>query len=192
MVVSTAAGAVGTVASQIAKLRGCRVVGLASTASKCRWLVDDVGLDAAIEYRSPDALASGFARHCPNGIDVYFDNVGGAVLDTALAHLAMHARVVMCGALASYDPTEPPPGVTNLFKLVTQRATMAGFMVTDYVPEYPAAAAEIADWIGSGRLRPVEDVRDGIDETPRAFCDMFRGVNRGKLVVRLAAAAERA
>jgi len=192
VVVSTAAGAVGTIASQIAKLEGCRVVGLASSEDKCRWLVEEVGIDAAIDYRSPEGLAAGFARHCPNGIDVYFDNVGGAVLDAALAHLAMHARVVMCGALASYDPTRPAPGVTNLFKLVTQRASMAGFMVTDHVAEYPAAVTQLADWIVSGRLRPIEDLREGIEATPRAFCDMFRGGNRGKLVVRLSAAAERA
>jgi NADPH-dependent curcumin reductase CurA len=188
VVVSTAAGAVGSVAAQIAKLRGCRVVGLASTAAKCDWLVRELGLDAAVPYRDPGALEAGLAQHCPDGIDVYFDNVGGRVLDAALARLALGARVVMCGALAAYDGTDPAPGPVNLFKLVTQRASMAGFMVTDYVAEYAAAAAELAGWIGSGQLRAVEELRDGIEATPGAFCDMFRGVNRGKLVVRLDAA----
>jgi hypothetical protein len=188
VVVSTAAGAVGMIASQIAKIRGCRVVGLTSTEAKCRWLVDHLGLDAAIEYREPGVLAAGLDRHCPNGIDVYFDNVGGRVLEAALARLAMGARVVMCGALASYEGGDPVPGPTNLFKLVTQRATMRGFMVTDYVSEYPAAVAELAGWIASGQLHPVERMLDGIEQTPRAFCEMFRGVNLGKLVVRLDAA----
>jgi hypothetical protein len=191
VVVSTAAGAVGTVASQIAKIRGCRVIGLASTEAKCRWLVDALGLDAAIEYPKPGALEAGFARHCPDGIDVYFDNVGGRVLEAALEHLAPKARVVMCGALASYDAVRPESGPRNLFKIVTQRATMQGFMVTDYVAEYPAATAELAGWIAQGRLRPIEQVLDGIERTPQAFCDMFRGANQGKLVVRLAAAQEK-
>jgi len=188
VLVSTAAGAVGTVAAQIAKMRGCRVVGLASTEAKCEWLVRELGLDAAVPYRAPEILDAGLARHCPDGIDVYFDNVGGRVLDAALARLAVGARVVMCGALAAYGGAEPPPGPVNLFKLVTQRATMRGFMVTDYVAEYPAAAAELAAWIASGRLRAVEELRHGIEATPGAFCDMFRGINRGKLVVRLDAA----
>ncbi len=187
VVVSTAAGAVGTVASQIAKLAGSRVVGLTSTEAKCRWLVDDLGLDAAVAYRDPGTLEAGLDRHCPGGIDVYFDNVGGRVLDAALARLAIGARVVMCGALASYEAAGAP-GVTNLFQLVTRRATMRGFMVTDHVAEYPAAVSELAGWIAAGRLRPVEQVLDGIEETPRAFCAMFRGSNRGKLVVRLDAA----
>jgi NADPH-dependent curcumin reductase CurA len=190
VVVSTAAGAVGSVAAQIAKIRGCRVVGLASTEEKCRWLVDELGLDAAVEYRSPGSLEAGLDRHCPDGIDVYFDNVGGRVLDAALQRLALHARVVMCGALASYDAVEPPPGPRHLFKVVTQRASMQGFMVTDYVSEYPAAVAELSEWIAQGRLRPAEQVVEGIEHTPRAFCDMFRGVNRGKLVVRLPATGE--
>jgi NADPH-dependent curcumin reductase CurA len=188
VVVSTAAGAVGTVAAQLATLRGCRVVGLTSTEAKCRWLVEHLGLDAAVVYREPGTLEAGLDRHCPDGIDVYFDNVGGRVLDAALARLAIGARVVMCGALAGYDPAAPTDGVTNLFQLVTRRATMRGFMVTDYVAEYPAAVAELADWIASGRLRPVEQIVDGIAQTPQAFCDMFRGANRGKLVVRLDAA----
>jgi hypothetical protein len=190
VVVSTAAGAVGNVAAQIARIRGCRVVGLTSSEAKCRWLTETLGLDAAVAYRGAGALEAGLDRHCPDGIDVFFDNVGGRVLDAALARLAVGARVVMCGALAAYDGAAPAAGPRNLFKLVTQRATMRGFMVTDYVAEYPAAVAELAGWIAAGRLRAAEHVHRGIEETPRAFCDMFRGVNRGKLVVRLAAAEE--
>lgn len=183
VLVSTAAGAVGSVAAQIARIRGSRVIGLTSSDDKCRWLVDDLGLDAALNYRSDEGLAAGLARLCPDGIDVYFDNVGGATLDTALAHLRIGARVVMCGGLAGYNDTTPLPGPLNMFKIITQRALLQGFMVTDYVAEYPAAIAELAGWLKEGRLRGAEEVVEGIEQTGPAFCRMFAGGNRGKLVV---------
>ena len=186
VLVSTAAGAVGSVASQIAKIEGCRVIGLTSTEAKCRWLVDELGLDAAIDYRTPGSLEAGLDRHCPDGIDVYFDNVGGDLLDTALGRLRERGRVVMCGSLSSYDTVEPRPGPQNMFKVITQRATLKGFMVTDYVAEYPAAIEKLAGWLADGRLKAAEEVVDGIERTPQAWCDMFRGKNRGKLAVRLA------
>jgi NADPH-dependent curcumin reductase CurA len=185
VLISTAAGAVGSVAAQIAKIQGGRVIGMTSTDEKCRWLLDELGIDGAINYRSEGGLAAGLAEKCPDGVDVYFDNVGGATLDTVLAHLAERARVVLCGALATYNTTEPVPGPYNMFKLITQRATMAGFMVTDYVEQYPQAIEQLTAWLKSGRLKNAEDVVVGIENTAAAFCKMFAGGNRGKLVVRL-------
>ena len=188
VLVSTAAGAVGSVAAQIARIRGGRVIGLTSSDEKCRWLVERLGLDGAIDYRAPEGLEAGLARHCGEGIDVYFDNVGGATLDTVLAHLRPGARVVMCGALASYNEAKPLPGPYNMFKIITQRALLQGFMVTDYVGEYPAAIQELTGWIKEGRLQGAEEIVEGIAQTGPAFCRMFAGGNRGKLVVRVAAA----
>jgi NADPH-dependent curcumin reductase CurA len=185
VLVSTAAGAVGSAAAQIARIHGARVVGTTSTDEKCRWLVEELGLDAAINYRAAGGVAAGIARHCPNGVDVYFDNVGGSTLDTVLLHLNLGARVVLSGALAAYNASEPVPGPLNLFKLVTQRALMKGFMVTDYVAEYPAAIAEMTEWLKAGRLKNAEEVVEGIENTGAAFCRMFAGGNRGKLLVRL-------
>ncbi|MBM4245807.1 MAG: NADP-dependent oxidoreductase [Deltaproteobacteria bacterium] len=183
VLVSTAAGAVGSVAAQIARIRGSRVIGLTSSDDKCRWLVEELGLDGAINYRAGEGLETGLSRLCPDGIDVYFDSVGGATLDTALAHLRIGARVVMCGALAGYNDTKPLPGPFNMFKVITQRALLQGFMVTDYVAEYPAAIDELAGWLKEGRLRGAEEVVEGIEQTGPAFCRMFAGGNRGKLVV---------
>jgi hypothetical protein len=188
VLVSTAAGAVGSVAAQIAKIHGCRAVGLTSTDEKCRWLVEELGLDAAINYRQPGGLEAGLARHCPDGVDVYFDNVGGRTLDTVLAHLRIGARVVMCGALAAYNEAEPIPGPYNMFKIVTQRATLKGFMVTDYVAEYPAAIQQLTTWLKEGRLMNAEEMVEGVENTGAAFCRMFAGGNRGKLVVKVATA----
>jgi NADPH-dependent curcumin reductase CurA len=188
VLVSTAAGAVGSVAAQIAKIHGCRAVGLTSTDEKCRWLVEELGLDAAINYRQPGGLEAGLARHCPDGVDVYFDNVGGRTLDTVLAHLRIGARVVLCGALAAYNEAEPIPGPYNMFKIVTQRATLKGFMVTDYVAEYPAAIQQLTTWLKEGRLMNAEEMVEGVENTGAAFCRMFAGGNRGKLVVKVATA----
>jgi len=188
VLVSTAAGAVGSAAAQIARLHGARVVGTTSSDEKCRWLVDELGLDAAINYRSAGGVEAGIARHCPNGIDVYFDNVGGSTLDTALLHLNIGARVVLSGALAAYNESAPVPGPLNLFKLITQRALMKGFMVTDYVAEYPTAIAQMTEWLKAGRLKNSEEVVEGIENTGAAFCRMFAGGNRGKLLVRLESA----
>ena len=183
--ISTAAGAVGSAAAQIAKIQGARVVGMSSTDEKCKWLVDDLGLDAAINYRADGGVEAGIKRHCPEGVDVYFDNVGGETLDIVLAHLREKARVVLSGALSTYNSSEPAPGPYNMFKLITQRATMKGFMVTDYVEEYPAALAELTTWLKAGKLKNAEEVAVGIENTGPAFCRMFAGGNRGKLVVRL-------
>ncbi len=187
VLISTAAGAVGSTAAQIAKIKGARVVGMTSTDEKCAWLTEHLGIDGAINYRAEGGVEAGLARQCPQGVDVYFDNVGGETLDTVMAHLNPGARIVLSGSLATYNTTEPMPGPYNMFNLITQRATMAGFMVTDYVEEYPAALEEMTAWLKDGRLKDAEDVVVGIENTGPAFCKMFAGGNRGKLVVRLEA-----
>ncbi len=185
VLISAAAGAVGSVAAQLARIQGGRVVGMTSSGEKCRWLRDALGVDAAIDYRAAGGLDAALREHCPGGVDVYFDNVGGEILDTVMAHLRERARVVLCGAVSTYGATAPVPGPRNMFKLITQRATMAGFMVTDYVGEYPQAIEQMTAWLKSGQLANAEDVVLGIENTAAAFCRMFASGNRGKSVVRL-------
>ena len=184
VVVSGAAGAVGTVVGQVAKLKGCRVVGIAGGEEKCRFLVDALGFDAAIDYKREDVRAA-LRQHCPKGIDVYFDNVGGEILDAALANLALHARVVICGAISQYNATETTPGPRNLFQAIGKGLTLRGFIVG----QYPDLAAEdrerAAGWLAEGRLTSDETVREGLDAAPQAFIDLLAGANTGKMIVRL-------
>jgi NADPH-dependent curcumin reductase CurA len=187
VLVSAAGGAVGSVAGQIARLLGARTVGVSSGAEKCRRLVSELGYDAAL-----DRLAPGFdaelARACPAGVDVYFDNVGGPLLQSVLAHINVGARILMCGAVASYNAASPLPGPNNLFQIVTKQARMQGFMTHLSAARYEEARAVLSGWIDAGKLRVPEYRLDGIESTPKAFCDLFRGANFGKTVVRLAAA----
>ncbi len=188
VVVSGAAGAVGSVAGQIARIKGCRVVGIAGGQEKCSWLLDELGFDAAIDYKQGD-LRSQLRRHTPDGIDVYFDNVGGETLDEALRRLARGARVVICGAISGYNAEEPPPGPANYMQLLVMRASMAGFLVFDYASRYEEARAELAGWLRSGELQSREDVvRGDIGDFPEVFLRLFRGENTGKLVLALPAA----
>ncbi len=183
VLVSTAAGAVGNVACQMAKILGCRVVGTTSSDEKCRWLVDELGIDAAINYKAPGGVAAGLDEHCPDGVDVYFDNVAGDTLDQTLARLKQGARVILSGALAAYDRVEPPPGPRNMFKVITARALLQGFMVTDQVERYPEGIAQLSAWLREGKIKNVEQMIHGVENTGDAFCQMFRGGNRGKLVI---------
>ena len=186
VLVSGAAGAVGSVVGQLAKIRGCRVVGIAGGPEKCAWLVDELGFDAAIDYRAED-VGKAVRRHAPDGIDVYFDNVGGAILDAALARLRRGARVVICGAISTYNATERPPGPANYLSLLVNRARMEGFVVFDFADRYAEAAAAMARWLGEGKLRSREDVvRGGVADFPEVFLRLFRGDNTGKLVLQIA------
>lgn len=192
VVVSAAAGATGSVAGQIAKLKGCRVIGIAGGSEKCAWLTGELGFDAAIDYRagqSPGtAVATGLREHAPDGIDVYFDNVGGGILDACLARLARHARVVICGAISTYNATEATPGPSNYMSLLVNRARMQGFLVFDYADRFPAAAEEMAGWLRDGRLHAREEiVTGGIGAFPEALLRLFRGENTGKLVLEVRA-----
>lgn len=185
VLVSAAAGAVGSVAGQIAKLKGCRAVGIAGGPEKCGWIVDELGFDAAIDYKSED-VADALRRHCPEGIDVYFDNVGGEVLDAALARLARNARVVICGAISQYNNIGSMRGPSNYMSLLVNRARMEGFVVIDYIARYPGAIREMAGWIADGRLKAREDVVEGFERFPEALAKLFKGENVGKLVLKVA------
>ena len=184
VVVSGAAGAVGTVVGQLAKIKGCRVVGIAGGAEKCRYLVDELGFDAAIDYKREDVRRM-LREHCPKGIDVYFDNVGGEILDIALAQLAMHARVVICGAISQYNATEGVKGPANYLSLLVNRARMQGMVVFDYASRYGEAAREMGAWLAQGRLKSREDIVEGFDTFPEALLRLFRGANTGKLLLKI-------
>ncbi len=184
VVVSGAAGAVGTVVGQVAKIKGCRVVGIAGGAEKCRWLVEELGFDAAIDYKSGD-VRKALREHCPKGIDVYFDNVGGEILDIALSQLAMHARVVICGAISQYNATEGVKGPSNYLSLLVNRARMQGMVVFDYAPRYGEAAREMGLWLAQGKLTSREDIVAGFDTFPDALLKLFRGENTGKLLLKI-------
>lgn len=184
VVVSGAAGAVGQVVGQIAKIKGCTVVGIAGGADKCRYITDDLGFDAAIDYKSED-VKEGLRRHCPKGIDVYFDNVGGEILDAALSRLAMHARVVICGAISQYNNTEPVRGPANYLSLLVNRASMTGMVVFDYAAHYAEAASEMAGWMQQGKLKTREDIVEGLETFPETLLKLFKGENTGKLILKV-------
>ena len=186
VVVSAAAGATGSVVGQIARLVGCKVIGIAGGPEKCRRLVESLGFDAAIDYRSED-VAARLRETCPAGVDVYFDNVGGAILDAALANLAMRGRVVVCGAIASYNDPAGPPGPRNYLNLIIKRGRMEGFLVMDFAPRFPEAVARLAEWLREGQLKDEVDVVDGLENAPAALARIFTGANRGKQLVRVAA-----
>jgi len=187
VVISGAAGAVGTIVGQIAKIKGARVVGIAGGADKVRYLTEELGFDAAIDYKSEDVSAA-LKQHCPKGIDVYFDNVGGDILDAALAQLAFGARVVICGAISQYNNTTPIKGPSNYLNLMVKRATMRGVMVSDFYPRAMEAAMVMGGWIMSGKLKSREDIVEGLENFPEAFQKLFTGENNGKLILKVAAA----
>jgi NADPH-dependent curcumin reductase len=185
VVVSGAAGAVGSVAGQIAKLDGCRAIGIAGGEEKCRWLLDDLGFDAAIDYRSEDVRRA-LRGHAPDGVDVYFDNAGGEILDAVLTRLARGARVVICGAVSQYNATGAVRGPSNYLSLLVARASMTGMVVFDYADRYAEAAAEMAGWLRDGRLTTREDVVEGgVEAFPETLLRLFRGENIGKLVLKV-------
>jgi NADPH-dependent curcumin reductase CurA len=183
VLVSGAAGATGSVAGQIAKAHGCRVVGTAGSDEKCRAVVEEYGFDACINYRDED-LRARVRETCPDGIDVFFDNVGGDVLEVALNNLALHARIVICGAISQYDGGAPR-GPRNYMQLVIRRAKMQGFLVFDFADEYQQAISDLARWVNEGRLRADVDVVEGFAQVPTAFRRLFTGDKRGKNAVRL-------
>ena len=185
VVISGAAGAVGSVAGQIARIKGCRVVGIAGGKEKCQSLVDELGFDGAIDYKNEDVLA-GLKRECPNGVNVYFDNVGGDILDVVLSRLAPKARVVICGAISQYNNTSPVKGPSNYLSLLVNRARMEGIVVFDYADRYPVAIAELAAYLKDGRMKSREDVVKGIETFPEALVKLFTGANFGKLVLQVA------
>jgi NADPH-dependent curcumin reductase CurA len=182
--VSGAAGAVGSMAGQIAKLKGAaRVIGSAGSDEKVRWL-REIGFDAAFNYRAGSVVEQ-LREAAPHGIDVYFDNVGSDHLDAALVILNNHGRVAMSGAIAHYNSTEPPVGPSNLGLVITKRLTMRGFIVTDHQHRMPDMIADVSAWLRDGKLSHAETVVDGLEHAPDAFIDLLRGANTGKMIVRL-------
>jgi NADPH-dependent curcumin reductase CurA len=184
VLVSGAAGAVGATVGQIAKLKGCRAVGVAGGPEKCRMLTEEFGFDAAIDYKSDD-LRAALKEKCPDRVDVYFDNVGGEVLDAALGRLSRGARIVICGAVSQYNESSMR-GPSNYMALLVRRARMEGFVVFDYAARYGDAARELGGWMGEGKLKSVEHVEDGIETFPDTLLKLFRGENKGKLCLKVA------
>ena len=185
VVVSGAAGAVGQMVGQIAKIKDCRAVGIAGGPEKCGYVVDDLGFDAAIDYKSED-VAEALAKHCPDGIDIYFDNVGGEILDAALERLARRARVVICGAISQYNATDGMRGPANYMSLLVNHASMTGFVVSDYIDRWGEAGKEMAGWLAAGKLKTREDIVDAFQTGPDTLLRLFRGENTGKLVLAVA------
>ena len=187
VVVSGAAGAVGQTVGQLAKIKGCRVVGIAGGAAKCEWVVKELGFDACIDYKaSPSSVREGLKAHCPKGIDIYFDNVGGDILDQALAKITRGARIIICGAISQYNNTTPIQGPKNYLSLLMNRGMMQGMVVFDYVDRFPIAIAEMAGYLKDGRMKSKEDVVSGIDTFPETLLKLFNGENFGKLVLKVA------
>ncbi|MCO6056886.1 NADP-dependent oxidoreductase [Pseudomonas sp. MOB-449] len=186
VLVSAAAGAVGSLVGQIAKIQGCRAVGIAGSDEKCRWIVEELGFDAAINYRTAPDLAAAIGAACPAGVDVYFDNVGGEVLDATLLNLNKDARIVFCGAISSYNQSGPVPGPFNFWQILARSATLEGYLVSDYLERFPEGIAQMREWVRDGRIRFREQIIDGLENTLEAFNLLFAGRNEGKLLVRLA------
>ena len=192
VVVSGAAGAVGQTVGQLAKIKGCRVVGIAGGAAKCEWVVKELGFDACIDYKADvpggGAVRAGLKEHCPKGVDIYFDNVGGEILDQVLAKIARKARIVICGAISQYNNANsmPAAGPRNYLSLLVNRARMEGIVVFDYADRYPVAIAELSGYLKDGRMKSKEDIVQGLDTFPETLNRLFKGENFGKLVLQVA------
>jgi NADPH-dependent curcumin reductase CurA len=184
LIVSAAAGAVGSLVGQIGKLKGCRVIGIAGTEEKCSWITKELGFDAAINYKT-ESVRGRLKELCPSGIDIYFDNVGGEILDAALGELNLHARVVICGMISIYNSTKPVPGPYNFARIITKRALVQGFIVTDYFDRMTEALTDLMSWYSDGKLKYREHIVDGLENAPTAINKLFDGTNKGKLIVKI-------
>jgi len=193
VVVSGAAGAVGQTVGQLAKIKGCRVVGIAGGPEKCAWAIKELGFDACIDYKAPapsgaassDSVKSGLKEHCPKGVDIYFDNVGGNILDAVLTRINRKARIIICGAISQYNNTTPVKGPANYLSLLVNRARMEGIVVFDYTERFPVAVAELAGYMKDGRMKSKEDVVFGLPTFPETLLKLFNGENFGKLVLQV-------
>ena len=185
VLVSAAAGGTGSTAAQIAKIKDCRVIGMAGGPEKRRWLMERLRLHGAIDYRSED-IDERLKTLCPEGVDVYFDNVGGRTLEIVLDRMATWGRIVLCGMISDYDHERKPPGSANLFNLITRRVRMEGFQIADYAPRFKDARRQLSAWLATGALRSWEDVHEGFENIPRTFLGLFSGANVGKAMVKLA------
>ena len=184
VVVSGAAGATGSIAGQIAKIKGCKVIGTAGGAEKCRWLTEEANFDAAIDYKSAN-LSKSIRELCPDGINVVFDNVGGEFLDVSLAQIAQKGRIVVCGAISRYNEEVLPPGPTNYMALIIMRARMEGFIVLDYVSKFPEAVEELKGWVKEGKIVYKEDIQEGLENAPATLVRLYTGQNVGKQLLKV-------
>jgi NADPH-dependent curcumin reductase CurA len=183
--VSAASGAVGSVVCQIAKLKGCYVTGSTGSDAKVSWLLEEAGVDAAFNYKKVDNVITEVGRHCPKGIDVYFENVGGVHLQAALEYMNTFGRIVMCGTISGYNATEPVPGPSNLFYVTTKQLTVQGFIVRVHLAKLPQFHADMVRWIADGKIKWKETIVDGLENAPRAFIGLFKGENIGKMIVKV-------
>ncbi|MDB4285937.1 NADP-dependent oxidoreductase [bacterium] len=184
VLVSGAAGAVGSIVGQIAKIKGCRAVGIAGGPEKCKYIIEELGFDAAIDYKN-ESIKDGLKRTCPDRVDVYFDNVGGDILNTVLTRINMHARIPICGAISQYNSTEETKGPSNYLSLLVNRARMEGFVVFDFAKKYSTGAMEIAGWMAQGKLKAQTHVEEGIENFPEVLLKLFTGDKKGKLVLKV-------
>lgn len=184
LVVSAAAGGVGSLVGQIGKIKGCKVVGIAGSDEKCDWITNELGFDAAINYKKENVSQS-LSHHCPDGIDIYFDNVGGEILDAVLDQINLHARIVLCGLISQYNASEPVLGPHNYVNILYKRARIEGFIVLDYLDRVMEAMTDLGTWLFEGKLQYNVDIVDGLENAPEAVNMLFDGSNRGKLVVKI-------
>jgi len=182
--VSAAAGAVGSIVCQIAKLKGCYVVGSAGSDEKVAWLVEEAGIDAAFNYKTTDDVIAEVGRHFPEGIDVYFENVGGVHLEAALEHMNINGRIVMCGMISTYNDVKPVPGPVRLSYVISKKLTMKGFIIMDHFDKLGPFFADMGKWIADGKIKWKETIVDGIENAPEAFIGLFKGANFGKMIVK--------
>ncbi|MBE9049167.1 NADP-dependent oxidoreductase [Nostocales cyanobacterium LEGE 11386] len=184
VVVSAAAGAVGSMVGQIAKIKGCRAVGITGSDEKCRWLTQELGFDAAINYGTAD-LEGAIAQACPDGIDVYFDNVGGSILDAVLTKINLNARIPLCGFISNYNTTEPVPGPYNFAQILMKRALVQGFIILDYFPRWSEGIQEMGQWLEQGKIKYALEMVEGLENAPSAVLKLFNGNKKGKLVIKV-------
>lgn len=184
VVVSAASGAVGSIVGQIAKIKDCRVVGITGSDEKCQWLLEELGFDAAINYQTADLIPA-LAKSCPNGIDIYFENVGGAILDAVLTQVNLNARIPLCGLISTYNSQEPVPGPYNFSQILMKRVLVQGFIVSDYVQQWDVAFREIGQWIQEGKIKYNQEIVKGLENAPKAILKLFDGNKMGKLIVQV-------
>lgn len=185
VVVSGAAGATGSSVVQIARISGCRTIAIAGGSAKCRWTVEALGADGAIDYKTEDVGAR-LSTLCPEGIDVYFDNVGGSTLQACISRMKLHGRIALCGMISTYNDATPTPGPSNLFELITRRVRMEGFLISDYAARFPEARQALEGWMNEGKLKAFVDVQEGFENIPRTFLRIFDGSNVGKQTLKVA------
>jgi len=185
VVVTAAAGAVGSIAGQIAKAKDCRVIGVAGTDEKCRWITEELGVDVAINYKAEPDLTAALGRACPNGIDVVFENVGGAQLDASLSHINLGGRIAICGLISTYEAQSPVPGPYRFSNVLMKRVRVRGFIVSDFIERFPEAMQALGEWYGERKVKYRVDMVDGLENAPSALNKLFDGTNKGKLIVKV-------